>query len=233
MEKLLLLHGALGSKSQFSELEIQLSGKYKTYSMNFSGHGGSDFADEPFSIPFFAKETLDFISSMDLMIDERINIFGYSMGGYVAMYLARFHPEKIRTVCTLATKYHWDSEVAGKESNMLILEKIETKLPEFAKTLEARHLPGDWKKVVKMTRDMLVGLGENNAIQPGDYEGIMLPVLLMSGDKDKMVSLEETVGAFRKIPGANLAILPGTPHPFEQANIKTLCYFIDDFLRKV
>ena len=35
---------------------------------------------------------------------EQANIFGYSMGGYVGMYLAKHHPGKNNRLITLATK---------------------------------------------------------------------------------------------------------------------------------
>jgi hypothetical protein len=43
MDNLLFLHGALGAKSQFSEIEELLSGSFSVHSINFSGHGGVQF----------------------------------------------------------------------------------------------------------------------------------------------------------------------------------------------
>jgi len=44
----------------------------------------------------------------------------------------------------------------------------------------------------------------------------------MLGDRDKMVSQEETARIQKSIPNAQLAILPGTPHPIEQVDISLL-----------
>ena len=39
-EKLILLHGALGSKNQFRPLMERLKEYFDMYTMNFEGHGG-------------------------------------------------------------------------------------------------------------------------------------------------------------------------------------------------
>ena len=45
----------------------------------------------------------------------RADIFGYSMGGYVALHAARRHPERIGSIMTLGTKFAWDTPTAEKE----------------------------------------------------------------------------------------------------------------------
>jgi len=128
MQQILLLHGAIGSKEQLKGLEEILSSSYKVHSINFSGHGGSAFPSDPFSIRSFAEEVTGFLRSNDL---HQINIFGYSMGGYIAMYLAKNHPGKIKKAITLATKFSWNKAIAEKEIKMLNAEKIEEKNPFF------------------------------------------------------------------------------------------------------
>ena len=38
-QKLLLLHGALGSKEQFTALNEQLSSEFEVHTLDFEGHG--------------------------------------------------------------------------------------------------------------------------------------------------------------------------------------------------
>lgn len=230
MQTLLLLHGALGSNDQFAELEVQLAGKFVTYAINFQGHGGAPFKETEFSIESFAEEAADYIDSLNVSETGRINVFGYSMGGYAAMRLAHKYPEKIRAVCTLATKFYWDKETAEKESAMLNPDKIQAKLPAYAEALAKRHKPGDWKKLLQLTTEILNKLGEKNLLSTADYQSIMVPVLIMLGDRDKMVTIEETIKVYKSLPAGNLAILPGTPHPFEQLDIKMLVSQLEHFL---
>jgi pimeloyl-ACP methyl ester carboxylesterase len=81
-----------------------------------------------------------------------------------------------------------------------------------------------------MTCQMLKELGDHNALQLADYTSIHTPTLVMLGDRDKMVSLEETVAVYKQLPQAQLAVLPGTPHPLEQVQPGLLRDMITRFL---
>ena len=227
MEPLLLLHGAIGAADQFTALEHDLAGAFAINRLNFSGHGGSPFAGEHFSIEQFAAEVLAFLDKNEI---ESSNIFGYSMGGYVALYLAKQHPQRIKKIITLATKFLWDEAIAAKEIKMLNGEKIEEKLPDFAASLKNRHAPNNWKSVLQKTAAMLTSMGTDNPLKPGDYKDIGLPVLLMLGDRDKMVTLDETLEVYNNLPQAQLSVLPNTPHPIEMADPARLAFEIRSFL---
>src|SRR5690606_9090336 len=141
---------------------------------------------DPFSISLFAADVLAYMDELQL---QQVTIFGYSMGGYVALYLALQHPERVTKIVTLATKFHWDEATAAKEVQMLHAEKIEQKLPAFAESLKNRHAPNDWKDVLQRTADMLHSMGTQNPLPTEAYAGVQIPVLLLLGDRDKMVSL--------------------------------------------
>jgi pimeloyl-ACP methyl ester carboxylesterase len=229
MQHILLLHGALGSRDQLVPLSQALQDKFHTHSFNFSGHGGRPFPADPFSIPLFSNEILEYMQQNNI---SQASIFGYSMGGYAAMYLANHHPEKVNTLITLATKYHWDEKTAAKEVKMLDATTIQEKIPAFAAQLQQRHASNDWKELLDKTKQLLLGLGNNNALQAEDYTSITTPSLLLLGDRDKMVSLDETVAVYKQLSSAQLGILPGTPHPLEQVNITLLTQLITDFIKE-
>jgi pimeloyl-ACP methyl ester carboxylesterase len=227
MQAILLLHGAIGAADQLSGLEEELTDSFAVHRLNFSGHGGSAVVDDGFSIPHFASDVIAFLDKKGI---DSIHIFGYSMGGYVAMYLAKHHPQKIKKIITLATKFTWDEIIAAQEIKMLNTAKIEEKLPGFAATLQKRHAPNNWKTVLGKTAAMLIEMGKDNPLKAGDYSSIQHPVLLMLGDRDKMVTLDETMEVYKNLPHAQLAILPNTGHPIEMVNQTRLAYEISSFL---
>lgn len=227
MQQILLLHGAIGATDQLSPLLRELAGSFSVHTLNFSGHGGLPFAAQPFSIQLFATEVLAFLDKEDI---PNISIFGYSMGGYVAMYLAKYHPKRVKKIITLATKYNWDETIAANEIKMLNAAKIEEKLPEFAATLQKRHAPNDWKILLEKTAAMLTEMGKLNPLKIDDYPAIQNPVLLLLGDRDKMVMLDETVEVYKNLPKAQLAILPNTAHPIEMVDQVRLANEIRSFL---
>jgi pimeloyl-ACP methyl ester carboxylesterase len=222
MQHLILLHGALGSSEQFKSLEQSLSNHYQVHVPDLPGHGGTGLQQE-FSIPFFAQFLEEYIEQHNL---TGASVFGYSMGGYVALYLARQKPELISKIITLATKWSWSEEIAAREIKMLQPEVIEQKLPQFAQALAQRHAPDDWKELLHKTAGMMLQMGKDNPLKHEDLAQVTTPSLIMLGDRDKMVSLQETVEAYQHIPGAQMAMLPKTPHPIEQVDMEMLAFFI-------
>lgn len=225
-QHLLLLHGAIGSKQQLQELADILEDKYIVHTISFSAHGGTHISEEPFSIELFAEEVLNYLQENNI---AQTTVFGYSMGGYVALYLAKYYPQKINKVITLATKFYWDEEIAAREIKMLDADLIQKKLPAFAQQLQQRHAPQDWKIVLEKTKEMMLNLGKKSPLQLNDYALVEAPCLLLLGDRDKMISMEETVKVYKQFPNAQFGMLPDTPHPIEQVDVNTLSYFITKF----
>lgn len=226
-EPLLLLHGAIGSSAQFFALAGYLQEFRAVYFPDFNGHGGKPFSNGGFSIPGFAAEVIDLMAEKNI---REASVFGYSMGGYVGIYLAKHFPEKIRSVMTLGTKFRWDENIAAKESKMLDPESIESKVPAFAAELDKRHAPGNWKELLFKTAALLTAMGKDNPLKDEEYALIRQPVCLMLGDRDKMVGLDETVDVYRKLTNGQLSVLPNTPHPIEKADPERLAFEIAGFL---
>lgn len=227
MQSIILLHGAIGAADQLAPLVNELTKSYSVHTIQFAGHGGSPMPDDEFSIELFAGQVLAYMQEKKL---ERSAFFGYSMGGYVAMYLALQHPSRVEKLVTLATKFHWDETIAAKEAGMLDPQKIAEKLPAFARQLQERHGSEHWETLLKKTAGLLQTLGRQSLLKPEELAAINIPVLIMLGDRDQMVSLDETVAVFKSIPGARLALLPGTPHPLEKVKPDRLAYEIKEFL---
>jgi pimeloyl-ACP methyl ester carboxylesterase len=228
MQHLLLLHGALGSKDQFQSLVHLLEDSFQVHTFNLLGHGGQPIPESSFSIELFSEQVARYIQDMNI---EKANVFGYSMGGYIAMYLAKQMPDTINKIVTLATKFYWDEKTATKEVKLLDGKTIQEKLPAFAEQLQQRHAPLDWLLVLDKTIELLINLGENNTLQLEDYTSITTPSLVLLGDRDKMVTLDETLAVYKQLPNAQFGVLPGTPHVFEQVNLSLLAYLIKRFLK--
>lgn len=226
MKHLLLLHGAIGSGEQLKPLEEKLRVFYTVHVLTFPGHGGTAMPDA-FSIPLFAEFVKTYCENNQL---DKVFIFGYSMGGYIALYLAKHQPSFIEKLVTLATKFEWNEKIAEQEIKKLQPETIERKVPQFAAILNQRHRPNDWKIVLNKTAGLLKSLGDKNCLQAADYTAITTPCLLLVGDRDPMVSFDETLAVYKSLPMAELCVLPGTDHPIEKADILLLQFITRKFL---
>jgi esterase/lipase len=225
MKNIILLHGAIGAKDQIEPLSHELKQHgFTVYSFSFSGHGNIPFQTN-FGIEQFALELENFIKENHLV---KPTVFGYSMGGYVALYLAHQQPNLIENIITLGTKFEWSPEISQKEIKMLDPKTIIEKVPNFAKALKTRH-GNDWELLLQKTAEMMLSLGTKNALSLSDFAGIQNKVLIGIADKDNMVSLPETTSVYMQLPHGGMYMLPNTKHPIETVNVGLLGKIILEF----
>jgi pimeloyl-ACP methyl ester carboxylesterase len=220
MQKILLLHGALGSAENFSSLIPLLQNDFEIFTLDFKEHGQNQSSESSLAIPEFAQQVLAFLDKNKI---TKANVFGYSMGGYVGLYLAKHHPERMAKLFTLATKLDWTIEGSQKEVSLLNPEIIKEKVPKFAAALEKQH-GQNWKNLMNKTAEMMLELGKSPVIQKHYLSEITISALLAVGDKDGMVSIEETLQAYRQLPNGQFLVLPNTQHPIERVNQEELAH---------
>jgi len=210
--KTILIHGALGSAKQMQPLADMLGAD--VICIDLPGHGKLADDSVSYSVAAMGEEVLKHL-------DGPTKVIGYSMGGYVALWLAAMHPEKVKSVVTIATKFDWTPEGAQQEVRMLNADKILEKVPAFAKLLEDRHRK-HWPDVMQRTADMMLALGNTPILTQKVLEKLKCPVLIVRGSEDSMVSKAESLWAERLIPNARYAELKGQPHPLEKVNLSLL-----------
>jgi pimeloyl-ACP methyl ester carboxylesterase len=228
---LLLIHGALGAASQLEPLQEALSRRHDVHLIELEGHGNTPLTVDAYSIPRFVAQVREFLRERRL---ERTGIFGYSMGGYVALQFAAESPEMVTSVATLGTKFAWTPEVAERETSRLDPVTIRSKVPKFAEQLEERHRgAGGWEAVLARTAILMKGLGERPLIDAALLASIVPPARLMVGERDNVVSRDETEAAAKNLAHGECVVLPATPHPIEQVRVSLATGALTDFFRSV
>jgi pimeloyl-ACP methyl ester carboxylesterase len=224
MNPVLLLHGALGSSSQLEPLKQKLETQGRAVFMfNLSGHSGVPFR-ESFGIEIFADDVVTFLDKQNL---NRVDIFGYSMGGYVAVWLALKHPECVGKIITLGTKFDWSPASAEQEVRKLNAEKIQEKVPAFARILEHRHSPNDWKELLSKTRNMMLSLGNQPLLTEENLKAIKHEILIGLGDQDDMADRNYSEQVANWLPNGTFELLVNTPHPIEKVELNRLVELIE------
>ncbi len=226
--KLVLLHSALGTKGQFKNLKKMLSDKFEIYDLDFDGHGENP-SEKAFTMELFTDNVIAFLTKKE--IETPVNIFGYSMGGYVALNLALKAPELVRNIMTLGTKFDWTKETAERESRMMNPENIELKVPAFANSLRTMHSCNDWKAVLVKTAKMVQDLGAGKRIPIKELKRIKQNALICVGSEDKMVSLEESKKSADALPNGTFKVIDGFQHQIEKVDQTFLASMIEDFMK--
>jgi len=223
---LLLLHGALGSLELLSPLANILDRDRLVFSLNFSGHGGTPI-DQPFGIELFTGEVVEMLDKVEI---SQVDVFGFSLGGYVAINLAHRHPDRVRRIFTLGTQFDWSPELAAREVSFLVPETIEAKVPHFAEALAKRHHPEDWREVVRQTAQMMARMGDEGGYSAEVFTEIPHPVMIAVGEQDHRVDAHTSAQIARLLPQGKFLSVPRCPHPIEQVDHERLAGLVANFL---
>jgi pimeloyl-ACP methyl ester carboxylesterase len=216
-DPLVLLHGAYMIIDHFGEILPTLAETRQVIAVELQAHGRTADIDRPITYEQMADDVAALLEHLG--IDEA-DVFGYSMGGGVALQVAIRHPEVVRKLVVASASY------ASDHMHAELLEMIPSITPEaFAGSpFETDYLriapnPGDFPTLVAKLKRLDM---EPFAWPPEDVRGIPAPTLLIVGDSDA-IRLEHAVEMFRLLgggvmgdlaglPRSQLAVLPGTSH---------------------
>lgn len=101
----LLLHGWTASADlNFFHVYAALAESYRVIALDLRGHGRGMRSVEPFTLEDCADDAAALLS---LLGARQVIAVGYSMGGPVAMLLARRHPDAVAALVMQATALEW------------------------------------------------------------------------------------------------------------------------------
>jgi pimeloyl-ACP methyl ester carboxylesterase len=211
---LILLHGGLGDAKLMTPLSEHLNDAYQVICPDFPGHGSNSNVAVIFSIDHFTDFLQQIILDHDL---HRPIVFGYSMGGYVALNHVLKYPGRLGKVVTYGTKFRWNPDEATLQSQYLKPQKMEEKVPHFVQLLQNRH--GDqWQQVVLRTADLINELGQEPPLTPRTVQRIDIPTYILLGNEDKIVTIEESERLVACIPDATFRHIKGLHHEIEKVD---------------
>ena len=217
---LLLLHGGLFNIDlQFGGVIPALAATRQVIAADFQAHGRTGDIDRPLTS---ANLTSDVVGLLQHIGIEQVDVFGFSVGGAVALELAIKHPELVRKVIVSSVSFHPDGD---RPENKGAVEELTVDM--IAGTpMEEDYLaksPNPDKLQVLLDK-----LGQYDQGFPGwadaSIEGIAAPTLITVGDCDA-VRLDHAIrflqlrggdvnGDFAGVPASQLAVLPGATHFF-------------------
>jgi pimeloyl-ACP methyl ester carboxylesterase len=223
---ILFLHGALGTAQDLKTLMDLITAKgFQCLSFDFSGHGKVSAWPDEFRIDLFARELDKYITNHDL---QDPIIFGHSMGGYVALYhKANFEHSPISQIITYGTKFDWSEKAVSKQLPLLDPEYLQAKHPAFVIALKEKH--GErWKSLLRSTAHLMQNLEKLDGLTKEDLAEINIPVTLIRGEQDSMVSSEESNLIASSIKKAQLKNISNSQHELERTDLRELVQTITD-----
>jgi pimeloyl-ACP methyl ester carboxylesterase len=198
---LALLHPGMADARAFAPNLDSLAAGFHVYTPERRGHGRTPDVDGPITYELMAADTISFLEAV---VGGPAHLVGCSDGATVALLVALRRPELVRRLAVVAGVFHhegWVPQAIDPENEP----------PEFMADRYGEVSPDgrDHFAVVaaKLARMHL----EEPTLSAGELGTLESRTLVMVGDDDE-VTLEHAIAAYRAIPDAELAVVPGTSH---------------------
>jgi pimeloyl-ACP methyl ester carboxylesterase len=228
-EPLLLIQGMSGTHLAWGEPFLaDLERDFDVVAYDHRGIGRSDRVEDAFTIAELAQDAAGLLDELGW---ESAHVVGISMGGMVAQELGLDHPERIRTL-TLGCTY-----CGGAGSSLApqaTIEKLSAGMMSGDRELAIRNgfevnvsaafaeAPGNYETFREMAKSLPapvpVIMLQMQAIAAHDTSARLpsldVPALVIHGDADAMIPVENGRLIASLIPGARLEVLEGVGHMF-------------------
>ncbi len=184
-----------------------------TIRMDFPGSGDSQ---ERFTEGYLSNMISDSNASLQYVLDnypvdaERLGIFGYSMGGRIAMTIGSAEDNPYRAMALLAPSADWGQEMmtgflGGQEG-------FDKYYAEASGEKGFAEFVTQWGQTQELSKQWFDEMTESKPLELiGAYDGAMI---VLYGDKDDVVppAISEAVGA--AYPAATLVEVPDADHGY-------------------
>lgn len=214
----LLVHG-LGSRAEdWANLMPQLKNAgFHVYAIDLLGYGRSARpADATYSIPEEAQYVEAFLAQH---VTGKVNLAGWSMGGWVVMRVALDQPERIgRLVLCDAAGIRFQPDFTPQDLEPTTIPAVQklyrllmpqpTQVPDFlARDMIRRFERVNWV-VDRSARSMFSGTD----LLDGKLGALQMPTLVIWGKQDHLIPLATGISLHQQIPQSVLEIYDGCGH---------------------
>ena len=200
-QPVLLLHGGLGNTEEFANLApVLVVAGYRVVAMDSRGRGRSTWGDLPITYEQMAADALGMLDHLGI---QKTDVVGWSDGGIIGLDLAIHHPERLDRVVAYGANFTPEG-VQFVPSDQL---------PPFERVIaDYRRLSPEPERFEELTEvlDALYAVAPNYS--EAELKSITVPVLILDGAEDELVTPDQPVRMAELIPGAELVIMPDTGH---------------------
>ena len=225
-----LLHGGLLTiDMSFGEMLPTFAAAGQVIAPELQGHGHTADIDRDLSPLQMADDVAALLSHLGI---GRADLFGFSLGGMVAMQFAIRYPDRVDRLVLAAAHYradgyHAEIRNAGKQPGWARM----TTERDFRQMQEAyARVAPDPGNFGPFMAKLSAAVGAFEGWPDDDLRAVAAPTLLIVGDTD-FVRLEHAVRMRELIPDCQLAVLPGTTHMGLMRRADLVVPMVERFLR--
>jgi pimeloyl-ACP methyl ester carboxylesterase len=206
---LVLLHGGLLTiEANFGAMIPTLAERHRVIAVELAGHGRTADTDRPMSLDCLSGDVAALLEELGVASTD---IYGFSLGGMVALDLVLRRPEMVRRLVIASVDHRPGHEEVAAPDSPEMARRMPTEA-DFAAMREgyARVAPdpGHFDEFAAKTSGMVHSW---DGWTDDQLRSIAAPTLIVVGDTD-FVPLPHAVAMHDLIPQAQLAVLPDTTH---------------------
>lgn len=205
-----------------------LAEKHQVFIFDNRGVGGSK-GTTPDNVEEMARDAVAFIEALGL---SKVDLFGFSLGGFIAQVIAQTRPDLVRRIIlagTAPTGGEGISKMGAVLLDAVARAGAENKHPkqylfftqspdgqkaagEFLRRLDARSQDRDQPVTNETIGAQVTAITKWGLSPATSLSDIRQPVLVVNGDADVMAPTISSVELARKLPHAQLSIFPDAGH---------------------
>jgi len=210
------------------EVTNAIATNYPVILFNNKGVGSSK-GNTPDNIPEMAQDAVDFIDALGY---NKVNLLGFSLGGFIAQYIAVSHPQLVNKLILAGTGSIGGKAIAQLESHLekafvdgpdrVLINLFFSKTPNSIKAGEDflgrlaerqldRDLPSSQDTIGNQARAIIkygLDTDENHKL----LRSINQPALIVNGSDDMMVDSINSYIMLQNIPNAKLILWSDSGH---------------------
>ena len=221
---LVLLHAFPLNRRMWEPQIRAFSKSLRTIAMDLRGHGESPRGRTPHTLDDFAADIHSLLDDLNI---QKATLVGLSMGGYILMAFYRLYPDRVRGLVLADTRAQADTP-DGRAARYEMIRTADTlgtnaiadiMIPRLLSPHTVKTNPD----LVASVRRMIVhnsvetivsdlrAMAERHDSVPL-LATIARPTLILVGELDQSTPPSDAKLMAERIPGAQLAILPGASH---------------------
>jgi pimeloyl-ACP methyl ester carboxylesterase len=215
---LVLLHGYPLDHHLWDEVALSLEDTFELIIPDLRGFGGSSTVDSFYSMQDIASDIAALLDHLEI---QKAAIVGHSMGGYVALAFARLYPERVSGLGLVSSqaladspdrkegRYKSAADVADKGIGSVVAAMTpkftsNPQLQEFARRSMERQQPAAYIGALKAMAERV----DSTPL----LSSLKVPVVLVHGDADQLISIDRAREVKSAIPDAYLVEIRGAGH---------------------
>jgi pimeloyl-ACP methyl ester carboxylesterase len=225
---LILLHGFTGSGRDWRhvfELE-QLALGHRVITVDLRGHGRSTNPAGSLTHRQCARDLIRLLDELEL---DRVSAIGLSFGANILLHLATTQPERTRAMVLVAPASYYSNAARALMRKSTVTD---ASAEDWRAMREVHHRGDDQIRALWRQPALFAATHDDMNFTPPFLSTITARTLIVNGDRDPLLPVEQFVQMYRAIEKSELWLVPGAGHgpifgEWREAFAKTALEFLD------